>query len=727
MIRQAFVILGCLFLAPVARAQAPAPWQLGMPASCHPFSASTDVNDIWRQMYWSVEYVAQPRDALWNWLIHGLTRGTDVQEFAVRALGRLERPELAPLLAQKLSSPVAQIRGEAANALGQALAGSGPAAASLRTEAAALLRKRLDEETDMGVRSVLCETVGRLIYADAAEARSAESLLVHATLGAGGQGDAPFTARLGAVKGLEALLRRHAKLLTPADGTVERLRQLAVCESGARTPAQDTDDARRVRRLALLALAPAQAADGKTLASALTDADWETRRVAVRIAGAGLRAASGPGRQERLDLIRSGLRDTDWHVRYEAVSAAARNQDAPACADLLRAVKDRNPHVALLAIDQLPRCSAESAKETVPVLVRQVRTLPSSGNSASWHKAAHALVALARVSPDRARTEFERFRSHGIWQVRMYAARAAAFLKDAGILRGLASDPDDNVRNAAVSGLAEIERHGADDVYVAQLSRRDSQLLMTAARALRGSADRSALPALSAALGAQTQRDPSRDARLALLERIGELGSADNAAALEPLTNDFDPRVAAAAASILEKWTGTKREAPGQVRRNTSLTLSPEEIERLERATVVVRMKKGGSFTLALLTRQAPVSAAGFARLVECGYYNGLTFHRIEPNFVIQGGSPGANEYAGRQGYMRDEVGLASNVRGSVGLSTRGRDTGDGQWYVNLADNARLDHDYTVFANVVSGMNVVDAILEGDKIADIKIVAGSRK
>ena len=54
--------------------------------------------------------------------------------------------------------------------------------------------------------------------------------------------------------------------------------------------------------------------------------------------------------------------------------------------------------------------------------------------------------------------------------------------------------------------------------------------------------------------------------------------------------------------------------------------------------------------------------------------------------------------------------------------TTRGRNTGDAQWYINLVDNARLDHNYTVFATVVSGMDVVDAILEGDEIAEIKLV-----
>ena len=112
-----------------------------------------------------------------------------------------------------------------------------------------------------------------------------------------------------------------------------------------------------------------------------------------------------------------------------------------------------------------------------------------------------------------------------------------------------------------------------------------------------------------------------------------------------------------------------------------------------------------------------------FAQLAESGQYDGLTFHRIVPNFVIQGGSPGADEYDGRtREFMRDEVGFARNARGTIGISTRGRDTGDGQIYFNLVDNVRLDRDYTVMATMRRGLDVMDRIQAGDVIERIEIV-----
>ena len=93
-------------------------------------------------------------------------------------------------------------------------------------------------------------------------------------------------------------------------------------------------------------------------------------------------------------------------------------------------------------------------------------------------------------------------------------------------------------------------------------------------------------------------------------------------------------------------------------------------------------------------------------------------------NFVLQGGSPGANEFAGDAAYSRDELGLLSHWRGTVGTSTRGRDTGDGQMFINLIDNLRLDHNYTVFGEVVRGMDTVDQVAEGDVIVRARVVEG---
>jgi peptidyl-prolyl cis-trans isomerase B (cyclophilin B) len=127
----------------------------------------------------------------------------------------------------------------------------------------------------------------------------------------------------------------------------------------------------------------------------------------------------------------------------------------------------------------------------------------------------------------------------------------------------------------------------------------------------------------------------------------------------------------------------------------------------------------GGSFVVRLRGDVAPITAARILELARAGYHDGLTWQRVEHDFVIQGGSPLANEYVGLDQYFRDELGTVPHVRGTVGMSTRGHDTGDAQWFVNLKHNIRLGRDYTVFAETVEGIEVVDGILEGDVIDTI--------
>jgi len=129
----------------------------------------------------------------------------------------------------------------------------------------------------------------------------------------------------------------------------------------------------------------------------------------------------------------------------------------------------------------------------------------------------------------------------------------------------------------------------------------------------------------------------------------------------------------------------------------------------------------GGTFTIRLYTSEAPATAARILRLAREHFYDGHVFQRVEPNFVIQGGGPDASEYVGDAAFMRDELGSRSHLRGTLGISSRGRDTGDAQWFFNLVDNTRLDHEYTVFGEVVSGMDVVDGIMEGDVVGSLVI------
>jgi cyclophilin family peptidyl-prolyl cis-trans isomerase len=388
-------------------------------------------------------------------------------------------------------------------------------------------------------------------------------------------------------------------------------------------------------------------------------------------------------------------------------------------------LSDSSPHLALAAIDALAdRCTTgEEAEALTARLVSELRTPPDVG---AWHREAHALVAAAKRAPDRAAIAMPACRTHNVWQVRMYAARAAEPLKDAFTLEKLAYDENGNVREAALVPLqrvAGVER--SLPAFIAALGRNDYQLVRTAAIGVKGQAsNKYVLEALTSALERITAQksDTSRDTRLELMARLREAG-ASQAPIFEKLLNDFDPRIAEEAAAALRALTGSERAAAPRPMSRSELV--DRKLEPLLMARV--ELQGGRSFDIRFDTAVAPLAYGRILRLVREKYYDGLTFHRVVPNFVVQGGSPGANEYAGDKRFMRDELSPTPHRRGMVGLSTRGHHTGDAQIFINLADNRTLDFEYTVIGEVnPPGMAVVDTIQEGTRIASIRLVPAPR-
>jgi cyclophilin family peptidyl-prolyl cis-trans isomerase len=605
---------------------------------------------------------------------------------AVRALGRLERPGLVPDILLSLRNQLPEVRAEAANALGQALGGPKRAEIPPATIGPVIeaLIARLNVEAESSVRGAICETLGRL-PSTSDQVQRVDEVLVNAAAR-----ESAIDGRLGIAAGFEAMVRLHRREQPPSDEAIAALRSMvATTPANGRLPPDPSRDV-RVRRLALEALVTADAVNPTTLERAAADADPQVRRLAMRGAA-----------NAAVETLTKGLTDHAAMVRIEALRAMrARGADA-GCHAAVLATGDSDVQVVLVALDQLAICG--DSNDAVAVLDRVVTDLSDAGKPRSWHRAAHALVALASAAPARATAALGQFTGSRVWQLRMYAARAASTLKDRALLEKLADDQDDNVSEAAVEGLAKFAGHDADAVYVRQLARKGHQVLRVAATALAGTPNPgAAVPALKAAYQRLVAegRDNSHDARAAL-EKTLESGGAT----LQSRAGQAEVRL---------------KSGMRQTEANSELTA--EDWRRLAGARARVTMTDIGTFEMVLFAQEAPATVLRFVHLAESGYYNGLTFHRVVPNFVIQGGSPGANEYIGDATFMRDEVGRWPHVRGAVGISTRGRDTGDAQIFIDLVDNPRLNHDYTVFAQVLSGLDVIDQVLEGDVIERIEIV-----
>jgi len=128
-----------------------------------------------------------------------------------------------------------------------------------------------------------------------------------------------------------------------------------------------------------------------------------------------------------------------------------------------------------------------------------------------------------------------------------------------------------------------------------------------------------------------------------------------------------------------------------------------------------------GEIEMELYFDVAPVTVLTFIKAAKDGYFDGLTFHRIIPNFVVQGGDPRGDGYGGTDFFIRCEYSDESYQRGTVGMATSGRDTGRLQFFIALSPQPHLEARYTVFGQVLEGMEIVDQISHGDLIEKIII------
>ncbi|HSM60721.1 MAG TPA: HEAT repeat domain-containing protein [Longimicrobiales bacterium] len=633
--------------------------------------------------------------------LRAATRTADpfLRRAGVRALGRLERPELVGDIVPLLGDPDADVRAEAANALAQAVHRGGGAPAL-----GPLLRAARDEPAPQ-VQAALARALGRLAVADDARPE-VERALVALSRGVSQPRDDGVV--LGATLGMESLVRREG----PRVGAVltARVEQLVAYRG------DDADQAARVRALAIAMAARIGRMTPDAGGRALADPNEGVRTAAAAALGALDDSA-------RVPLVALALSDPSARVRTEAVRLlAGATPDRGACVALVEAAADPDARVGTLAVDALARPCPDGTP-AVELLDRLAGALPGVSRT-DWHLGAHALVSLTTAAPTRARAHLPAAATHANPFVRAYAARAAGALGDVPSLRRLLADEDSNVLSQASLALAATAGASADPELIGLMGRTDdAQVVVTVAPLLHETGLKA--PTAEAALAtldrlSEPHQQTLRDPRLALLDLLGTVGDVASLRRVEPYLRDYDRAVAERAASVMERWTG--KAYLGAPRSVVRLPLpGAAELREMERSAVVLHMARGGAIEIALFPLEAPTNAWRLYEMAREGTLDGLTFHRVVPNFVIQGGSPRANEYAGHGAYTRDEVGLRPQWRGTVGVSTRGRDTGDGQIYVNLADNVRLDHDYTLLGEVVSGMDVVDAVLEGDVIARVEV------
>ncbi|MBS3938604.1 MAG: peptidylprolyl isomerase [Peptococcaceae bacterium] len=141
---------------------------------------------------------------------------------------------------------------------------------------------------------------------------------------------------------------------------------------------------------------------------------------------------------------------------------------------------------------------------------------------------------------------------------------------------------------------------------------------------------------------------------------------------------------------------------------------------------VIIETEKG-NFTIELFPEAAPGTVENFIKLINAKFYDGLTFHRCLPNFVIQGGCPDGSGRSGPGYQIKCET--AGNphkhLRGSLSMAHAGKDTGGSQFFIVRQPQPHLDGKHTVFGQVVDNVDLVDAIEQNDRMLCVRMVAAA--
>lgn len=466
-------------------------------------------------------------------------------------------------------------------------------------------------------------------------------------------------------------------------------------------------------------------------------------------------------------LVERSIVDADERVRVSSIRALGSLKDARAAAQLLdranklfsfyRASRNGSPAInhpsqtnELLEIATvLGRLLAGTGNADALTFLRDFRTAEEMTDP-------EIEIALARISPalylrekpfdksfETAATRALLFKdwraaaslSQGLGEINGMTAETAgngiiSLQADAQmILRALIEDrnlpalalPD------ALRAFAAIKSGDPDELLRKQLKAPDVIVRATAAELLGELAPsetnaRSLSEALPLAM-----RDELNDAALAILDALAKQKTDLANNAIKTALDSADHLVRRRAVSLLKaNGAGDFSARIGNV---TTRNTNADYLRGLARAGKQVRAVVNtdkGAFTLELLAEDAPLTVDNFVQLARRGYFNNITFHRVVPNFVVQGGDPRGDGNGGPGYQIRCEINEVPYDRGAVGMALSGKDTGGSQWFVTHSPQPHLNGGYTVFGRVVAGMDVLDQIARGDRIRSISITETAR-
>jgi cyclophilin family peptidyl-prolyl cis-trans isomerase/HEAT repeat protein len=404
----------------------------------------------------------------------------------------------------------------------------------------------------------------------------------------------------------------------------------------------------------------------------------------------------------------------------EAIRALGRIGDARASEPLLRLVRaaSANPQLRAEALLAVAETGVDTTQDFLVDLL---------ADAAPTVRAA-ALQAVSKGDNDTFMTILSGLDPDTHWSVRAELAAVLATKDPQRALPRLTQmlgDRDSRVIPAVLTALTKLKAPDIAKVLVQYLANDDVVVRTYAASNLGELKPEGVTTALIAAFR-KGDGDASYTARAAALEALAKYGAAAAVPTLRIGLSDRDWAVRVRAAELLKALDPSAdtahaiRPAPSS---RTPLYDAPSLVSPRVSPHVYFETDKG-TIEIELDVIGAPLTSENFIALVGKGFFEGLTFHRLVPDFVVQAGDPRGDSDGGPGYTIRDELNEAPYLRGTIGMALDWRDTGGSQFFIAYSPQPQLDARYTVFGRIVSGMDVVDKLTQWDVMRRVRVWDG---
>ncbi len=608
-----------------------------------------------------------------------------IKKRALRLIGQMRDTSAIDDLKPFLTSPDLPLRGEAAFALGQLRSG----------DAAEMIIDRIAKEHDLETRRTLIEAFGKV--ADTNHVALLENYLALSQPELRGQAAMAVGEMVYRGLSMPALTDSLAPLLQDASAEARW-------------------------RAAWAMMRQADSAYFQPLLLAAGDIDARVR----------MNAARGLGRignsEAAETLAKLAKNDSDWRVRATAASAIG-GLDLENYFEILP-FSDQNEHVRLAALGALESGLGKSADNNansyteLKSFLEQRLFAAEASEQFSWreraacadvyavlerHAAVKRLVELARQSGENLK------------------ARIIRALGKTGASSAVSHFPDFYENAAPLVKVAILETirqfQGGVATRIALNAFQEKDQVFTAIASQYFAQDSAFGAKFEAELTQAFQALPrpmDTEAADVIFNTFARLKLYSAQSVLEKEMLVEDRAYALRAAQALERIAGEEHVQKVTIKTAPTHNLDLSRLAQLKSPVAIIKTERG-NIEADLYIEDAPLTVLNFIKLAESGFYDGLNFHRVVPNFVIQGGDPRGDLW-GSPGYsIRSEFNRREYGRGTLGMASVGPDTEGCQFFITHSAQPHLNGRYTIFGQVKLGQDVVDAIQVGDKIEKITI------